>query len=452
MLEWNFHWNCFKLTIPRLNELKIFLDKFRPDIVSIQELKLCEEDANFRLRFEGYSSFHKLRAVGSKHGGGVAVLIKENIPHTLLQTDYSQLELIGINIDTGKLCFDFFSLYSPPGELIPYEFFIEYSKYNKKFILAGDLNSKTPCIGCRSTDMSGEVLETILTETDLLIFNDNSPTYNKFNSDYEEILDIIIGSSSLANIVSEFKVLEDYSMTSDHFPVSLSLNVSNHSFLSSEFIESRYNFKKADWNLYHGILLNRANSYTKSYIDKLNVDNLNKLVVRDIKEAAEHSIPKFKKKPNKSLPQEIIFLIKKRREIRKLAKNNQNMKTEYNQLTSRIKESINIYSDGKWRQFLDSLGDHPICSRIFWEKINQTRTIKQTSNIPNLKVGEEEYKTDIEKVVLFSDILKKTFSNDEIFNERAKKEIEKEAADFFKVISKLKINISSGDDGINNIF
>ena len=85
------HWNCFKLTTPRLNELKIFLDKFRPDIVSIQELKLCEEDTNFRLRFEGYSSFHKLRAVGSKHGGGVAVLIKENIPHTLLQTDYSQL-------------------------------------------------------------------------------------------------------------------------------------------------------------------------------------------------------------------------------------------------------------------------------------------------------------------------------------------------------------------------
>jgi exonuclease III len=36
-------WNCFKLTTVRIIELKNFLNIIKPDIISIQELKLGEE-------------------------------------------------------------------------------------------------------------------------------------------------------------------------------------------------------------------------------------------------------------------------------------------------------------------------------------------------------------------------------------------------------------------------
>lgn len=45
------HWNCFKLTYDRCNELKLFLGKYKPDIVSLNEIKLNEYECNYSLNF-----------------------------------------------------------------------------------------------------------------------------------------------------------------------------------------------------------------------------------------------------------------------------------------------------------------------------------------------------------------------------------------------------------------
>ena len=57
------HWNCFKLTVPRIEELNLFINDYKPDIISLQEIKISEELVNFRLRFKGYSTFHKVRTL-----------------------------------------------------------------------------------------------------------------------------------------------------------------------------------------------------------------------------------------------------------------------------------------------------------------------------------------------------------------------------------------------------
>ncbi len=38
-------WNCFSLTIARIEELRLFLNEAQPDIMSIQETKLNDEKA-----------------------------------------------------------------------------------------------------------------------------------------------------------------------------------------------------------------------------------------------------------------------------------------------------------------------------------------------------------------------------------------------------------------------
>ena len=461
-------WNCFKFTEARMYEFQNFLNIFKPDIVSIQELKLCEEEANFRLRFRGYDTFHKVRPYGSNFGGGVAIIIKSNIPHAQIQINDENLELLGINIDIGKFNFDFFSLYSPPSQIVPYEFFVNYSRSKKKFILVGDLNSKTPCIGCKTQDRSGKKLEEILIDSDLIIFNNNMPTYNKFNSNYEEILDLVIGSSSIANKITDFRVLEDYSMMSDHFPVSVNLNLSAGDLqnLKNELIEPRFNFQKANWLLFHEVLLSKANSYSIEYINSLDAESLNTLVSTNIIEAANRSIPKFCNRSNKSLPQEILCLIVERRKLRKEMKRNTLLKTQYNNLTAKISQCIFLHKNGKWKQFLESLGDHPISARTFWSKINQLRSVKQSATIPNLRLEDREFKTESEKVDIFAEILSKTFSNNEIFDEDHKKNIELEnkkdnfageyevfiVKDLYKIINNLKVNSSPGGDCIQNIF
>ena len=71
-------WNCFQLKT-RLGELEMFLKKVKPDIVSINEIKMSTENANFHLRFEGYSTLFKCREKNGDSGGGVALLINEKI-------------------------------------------------------------------------------------------------------------------------------------------------------------------------------------------------------------------------------------------------------------------------------------------------------------------------------------------------------------------------------------
>ena len=44
------HWNCFKLSSSRLVEFEQFLIKNRPDIVSLQEIKFNQSQANLTLR------------------------------------------------------------------------------------------------------------------------------------------------------------------------------------------------------------------------------------------------------------------------------------------------------------------------------------------------------------------------------------------------------------------
>lgn len=197
------HWNCHKLTEQRCCENRDFLHKFNPDVLSLQEIKLSLEKANYMLRFDGYSTYLKVRPFNSDKGGGVAVLVKEKIPHSKIITPDSDLEIIGLQLEFKKLKLNFYSLYNPPSKIIPIEFLRNIN--NNHFILVGDLNSKTKVLGCKQNDSSGLKLNELLEDTNITVFNDKTPTYSSFQvNDYEEILDLCLGSNSLVNKISNF--------------------------------------------------------------------------------------------------------------------------------------------------------------------------------------------------------------------------------------------------------
>ena len=81
----------------------------------------------------------------------------------------------------------------------------------------------------------------------LCIFNDESPTYFKYKSDYTKILDLFICLTSLANIVSHFEVLTGNLMGSDHAPIMCVL-AHNKAFKAASLTQkARFNFQKSDW-------------------------------------------------------------------------------------------------------------------------------------------------------------------------------------------------------------
>ena len=58
------------------------------------------------------------------------------------------LEIIGIKIESNELRFDFYSLYSPPSMVLPYELFSKLETEKNDFVIVGDMNAKSKSIGC----------------------------------------------------------------------------------------------------------------------------------------------------------------------------------------------------------------------------------------------------------------------------------------------------------------
>ena len=73
------HWNCYQLDKIKLNELKLFINEFKPDLISLQEVKLNQEQANLFLRFDSYSLYYKPRERNPHRGGGVTILVNNFI-------------------------------------------------------------------------------------------------------------------------------------------------------------------------------------------------------------------------------------------------------------------------------------------------------------------------------------------------------------------------------------
>ena len=60
--------------------------------------------------------------------------------------------------------------------VLPYELFSKLETEKTDFVIVGDMNAKSKSIGCKSQDLSGDVLDQILDETSIIVHNDRSPT------------------------------------------------------------------------------------------------------------------------------------------------------------------------------------------------------------------------------------------------------------------------------------
>ena len=241
------HWNCFKMTQTRLIEFKIFLNSEKPDIVSIQEIKMNQEEGHLYLRFDGYVTSYKARERNPEFGGGTAILVADSVAHMVIGLE-KNLDHVGVRIETNDFCFSLISLYAPSNTL-NFDTIRKYCELGSELFLMGDLNAKTKTLGCKSLDKNGRVLEEILSsELDLCILNDESPTYFRHRNECSELLDLFLCSSRLATNVFGYEVLTEYLMGSDHAPIMCTLQVQKSFRLETKNTKLRLNFNKAEWD------------------------------------------------------------------------------------------------------------------------------------------------------------------------------------------------------------
>ena len=421
--------------------------------MSIQEVKLTQEQVNTFIRFSGYSVHYKPRKINPSHGGGVLILVNSKIAVTELSGLNLDVDHLNLKIDSKGVSFNLISLYAPSNTLKK-ELIRSYCELGDELIILGDLNAKTPVVECRSLDANGRVLEEVInSESNLCVLNEPSrPTYFRFNNnskkvDYSEILDLFLCSNSLANKMTSIET------------------------------EPRFNFTRADWALFGSELDGMITEINCKSLDDIN--SFDEIFSNLVNVSASKAIPKCTATTLKSYPRPIVILIKARQALRKKKKkkertNSEELKilnTEFNKLTRQIKVAIKKYTEDRWANFLGKLGPYPASSSIFWSIINRARTQKKGSGIPTLIQDGKIYETDKDKANLFASILSKTYSESgEECNEFDKNcynyvedfvsKLDYSDDQFSKVsflelvniIDRLKIDSSPGEDGIHNRF
>ena len=169
-----------------------------------------------KVRFRGFSSY--VSPASDTAAGGVAILIRD-APHSPVSLN-TTLQAVAVRVTLHRpvtVC----SVYiAPTSRLDPILLENLVRQLPSPFLLLGDFNAHSPLWGNNNSDVKGQIIENFLTNSELYLFNDLSPTYLHPASGTFTSIDLSISSPSLALDFS-WQVLSD-SHGSDHFPIVLS--------------------------------------------------------------------------------------------------------------------------------------------------------------------------------------------------------------------------------------
>merc|ERR1712074_405783 len=110
-----------------------------------------------------------------------------------------------------------------------------------------DSNGHHTSWGSEANDRRGEIIDEWVTDNDVVLLNDGSPTYETNNGNYTHI-DLTITSPDIAAQLNWEVACENYN--SDHYPVCIRTNIE----IDGKQKLPRYIFERADWGKYNNLV------------------------------------------------------------------------------------------------------------------------------------------------------------------------------------------------------
>ena len=235
--------------------------EINPDII------LLNETNTLSLRLFGYSTYTSIKMKNPTQtvGYGTAILVRNNVVHTVIDDFETDLLAIKIHTTDGPMIVatDYIS---------PSTGFIHYPDYLKLFLpgipvyLLGDLNARHPSLNSRmnTTNSNGRQLVNLIDRKNLKVLGPTFPTRTDHRS--SSILDIVLANE---HTFYNYHISPGPHTSSDHIPVILKIS-SNIIWIP---IKKRKQYTKADWDSYENHLaelpLLDANNLTVTQLDTL---------------------------------------------------------------------------------------------------------------------------------------------------------------------------------------
>lgn len=354
-------WNICGLST-RSAELDLIKNRLNPYIIALQEVQTRQ--ARQKLSNSGYE-WEFCYPPGEVSKNGAALGIQKCIPHVFLQLDTS-LQAVAARID-WPLQATFVSIYicKQDGKSIQEKLEKLCSQLPSPIVLLGDFNSHSDLWGSERLDERGRALENLVSDRNLIVLNNGTPTRLDPHNGGLSAIDLTIVSESLARRLS-WEVLDD-NHGSDHFPITVR-DTEKRSIPTLK--RQRWKYNDADWKKY-------GESLTPP--GTVSAETFEVTVIA----AAETSIPRTSTKVSRrAVPwwnETVAEVIKRRRKaLRKLRK----LKPGDPKQTEALKafriargvslEAIKTAQSQSWTRFVTGISP-ALNSRENWRRINLFR-------------------------------------------------------------------------------
>ena len=359
----------------KIETLKLFLESEKQDIMALNEIKLDKPAANNISYIKGYSMVFK--CVNS-FGGGVALLIRDNIPYEEIKipNEFTD-EIIGIFVKLKGRKVAIFTHYNPPSESLNKSLYEYIDNKYKEYLIIGDLNAKIRPYN-KTSNKNGKILNDIMIKTRAQIINPINAGFTSFRSTMvkssHSTLDYMVGTELFYESLENFKT-HKYSILSHHqnlyyhVPIIGTFNLEKHQKILEKSKNNTFIYERADWvGFIKSCDLKLENIKASEDI----VEMSNKLS-QLIKEAAEDNIPTVEKKSDRisNLPDFLVTLIKTKNYWWRKFKKTQNKKAKEN--LDALREIIQIemlkFKDNQWKNSLERLGKSPLALPPFGKEL-----------------------------------------------------------------------------------
>ena len=386
-------WNARSLSANGQELKKLIRDlETKPDLVCVQETWLLP---HLDFVIPGYVGLRRDRvAPGGNVGGGCAVFLRIGIQYKACECESSlECQIIEVWSPQGKI--SVLNYYNPCNQLVLTELEALVSRISTPLIWTGDFNAHNPLWGSQGKDANGAVVEDLLDNTNLVIMNDGSATRYDVNTLKMSCLDLTLVSPVLAR-VGEWKVLEEASMGSDHFPILCKFGRSLT--MEEGGTVSRFDFSRAEWDVFEGSIEENLESINSDG----SIDDHNNSLSEVILNAALESIP------YKGVPKERVIVpwwnsdcdkaVKKRNEAFRELRRNVSLENViyFKQCRASARRTIKEAKNNCWRTFCGTLGPETPVKQV-WARIHRMSGKVVKATMPVLKSRDAEAVSAIEK-------------------------------------------------------
>jgi ribonuclease HI len=418
-------WNCHGLR-GHIHELKNFINNssITPDVICVEETFL---DPNHTPRIDGYSILRQDNP--QSRVGGMAILLKEGINHTLLHLeDNTDIETLGVEIKTNNGKIKIINVYISPSKTVTKDQLGRLFP-DRRSIIVGDFNAHNKNWKCSHNSPRGVDLEEVVHERDLVVLNTGQPTLNpRANMVNNSVIDLAITTRDIALRCSH--AVLNTSLGSDH-KVTIT-TVDEEVEAEDDNGQHLWRLNKANWTLFKQTskLLIHEEIITDDYDETFN-NFMNRL-----NETATSTIPKRNQSKQKRKYKPVPFwndncskAIYERNRLRNRAAKTRdiNDQIKYNEQNAKSKRVIADTARQGWEDYCGTLTSQTKLGTV-WGMAKKMKGVKSQKNIPTLEINGVEAFSNVDKANVLAENYAK-ISSTENYSKKFRRHISKNDRD-----------------------